>query len=150
MFSIRMGVHPLMWGVVLIASFGCGDGVQRQTPTITGPSGAIAAVTAINILGLPAVLRAGSEVQLTAIAVLQDGQSAAPKSTAWKSSDPSVATVSDGVLRALGPDEVRISTTVGETTSTVSVRVRGSTTLKGLVTEPRPPRTARWLEHDSS
>ncbi len=138
MFLIGRAIHLFLVYVVAVVSFGCEDGGRRQTRTITGPSVSSASVTALSILGMPSVLKVGSEAQLRAMASLQTGEPVTPRSIAWTSSDPSVATVSDGLVTALASGEVRISATVGEITSAASLRVRGTTTLTGRITESAP------------
>ncbi len=112
-------------------------GVRAETSLTVLSSQAVALIVAPN----PVQLDYGSEVQLFAIASLEDGTSLdVTDSAAWTSSDPAVAEVTTGVgsrgrVRGMGGGRATVGAAYGSLSATVEVAVNPP---KAIALEIRP------------
>jgi len=83
------------------------------------------AVASLSLTGAPGDLSVGDSVRLNAGAHDPKGGVLANRPTTWDSSDPSVATVSGGLVIARGPGTATISAASEGKSATVKIRVTG-------------------------
>jgi Bacterial Ig-like domain (group 2) len=116
----RLSVIALLL-VSMVGAAGC-DSLpipNRLDPTPLRP-----AIAQIMISGPSSPASAGQSIQFTGTVVFVDGATQDVTADAqWSSSNPSVATVASGAMRALTPGETEIRATYENVTGRVLVRV---------------------------
>lgn len=111
----------LLVPAILVALGACGGGGD-------GPTGP-AAVTSITVSAPPQALSAiGETVTLTATGKNGKGNAIGDLTFTWTSSNPAVASVSNGQVTAVGNGSTTISAAVGSATGTVQVTVQQTAT----------------------
>ncbi len=111
----------LLVPAILVALGACGGGGD-------GPTGP-AAVTSITVSAPPQALSAiGETVTLTATGKNSKGNAIGDLTFTWTSSNPAVASVSNGQVTAVGNGSTTISAAVGSATGTVQVTVQQTAT----------------------
>ena len=122
-------LHGLMMGVVLMAGLAAcssdsSSGTSPTSPTITVTPPPATAVSSVAVSG-PAVLSGrGATVQLQATAQLENGSfQDRTGSATWGTSASGIATVSGGLVTAVGEGDVVITATVGALSATSRMRV---------------------------
>ena len=125
-------------GIALL-SCGGGDGAAPisappSTPT-TPPPPAAPTVASLEVSGTAVLTSIGETTQFMVTATLSDGlmQAVEAAEADWESSDPAVATVSDGLLTAAGGGNATITVTFGGQSAEVAVSVRISLRTEGTV-----------------
>ena len=122
-----------------------GQGEANVTATFGGQVGSFHAtiapspVTALTLSGMPS--GPVSAIQLSAAARRQNGASEDVTSRAtWESSNPQIATVSNGLVRGVdnGTVLIRASFEGVQAEAAVSVATRSTITIRGVVTEAAP------------
>ncbi len=148
--------------IATIAAGGSAFCVSTGTVTVTAVLGGVqspaASLTCLNVvsnLGLfvpggVTTLIVGGTVQLTAQAAYTVGSPANVNTTAtWVSTNPAVATVSNGLVTAVSPGQAGIYATINDPTAglvtspTASFTVTAPVTLKSLTLHPSTPQTLR-------
>ena len=125
----------LVSGMVLL-SCGGGDGAAPTSTPATRPPPPAPTVTSLEVtVGIGILTSIGETSQLTLTATLSDGSMQAVEAAEadWESSDPAVATVSDGLLSAAGAGNATITVTFGGQSAEVAVSVRISLRTEGTV-----------------
>jgi len=113
-------------------------------------------VTALEVTPADASIAMGTTLDLTATGILSDSTNRdMTASVTWSSSDPGVATISNGVATAQGVGVTTITATQGnisyETTLTVTDAVLVSIAVTPTNPRSHPPtRTSRWAPRSSS
>ena len=131
-------VLPLCMGIVL-SGCGGGDGAApTAAPPSTPPTPApppAPTVASLEVSGTGVLTSIGETTQLMVTATLSDGsmQAVEAADADWESSDPAVATVSDGLLTAAGGGNAAITVTFGGQSAEVQVSVRISLRTEGTV-----------------
>ena len=119
-----------------LALSGCGggDGAAPSTPPAPAPPPA-PTVASLEVSGTGVLTSIGETTQLMVTATLSDGsmQAVEAADADWESSDPAVATVSDGLLTAAGGGNATITATFGGQSAEVPVSVRISLRTEGTV-----------------
>ena len=128
----------LCMGIVLL-SCGGGDGAAPtaappSTPT-TPPPPPAPTVVSLEVSGTGILTSIGETTQFMVTATLSDGsmQAVEHAEADWESSDPAVATVSEGVLTAVGGGNATITATYEGQSADVPVSVRISVRTEGTV-----------------
>ena len=128
----------LCMGIVLL-SCGGGDGAAPtaappSTPP-TPPPPSAPTVASLEVSGTGIVTSIGETTQFMVTATLSDGSMQAVEAAEadWESSDPAVATVSEGVLTAAGGGNATITATFGGQSAEIPVSVRISLRTEGTV-----------------
>ena len=127
-------------GAALLVS-ACGDGgsggagaAAPPTPTTPAPPPA-PTVTSLEVSGTGILTSIGETAEFMVTATLSDGsrQAVEAADADWESSDPAVATVSDGVLTAVGEGNATLTVTFGGQSVEGGVSVRISLRTEGTV-----------------
>ena len=125
-------------GIALL-SCGGGDGAAPtaappSTPP-TPPPPPAPTVASLEVSGTAVLTSIGETTQFMVTATLSDGSMQAVEAAEadWESSDPAVATVSEGVLSAAGGGNATITVTFGGQSAEVAVSVRISLRTEGTV-----------------
>ena len=136
--SVVRTALSLCMGIVL-SGCGGGDGAApTAAPPSTPPTPApppAPTVASLEVSGTGVLTSIGETTQLMVTATLSDGsmQAVEAADADWESSDPAVATVSDGLLTAAGGGNAAITVTFGGQSAEVQVSVRISTREEGTV-----------------
>ena len=136
--SVVRAVLPLCMGIVL-SGCGGGDGAApTAAPPSTPPTPApppAPTVASLEVSGTGVLTSIGETTQLMVTATLSDGSMQAVEAAEadWESSDPAVATVSDGLLTAAGGGNATITATYEGQSAEVQVSVRISLRTEGTV-----------------
>ena len=122
-----------------LLSCGGGDGAAPtaappSTPP-TPPPPPAPTVASLEVSGTAVLTSIGETTQFMVTATLSDGSMQAVEAAEadWESSDPAVATVSEGVLTAAGGGNATITVTFGGRSAEVAVSVRISVRTEGAV-----------------
>ena len=124
---------------IVLLSCGGGDGAAPtaappSTPP-TPPPPPAPTVVSLEVSGTGGLTSIGETTQFMVTATLSDGSMQAVEAAEadWESSDPAVATVSDGLLTAAGGGNATITATFGGQAAEVPVSVRISVRTEGTV-----------------
>ena len=132
---VRVAVASCI-GIALL-SCGGGDGAApTAAPPSTTPTPPPApAVASLEVSGTGVLTSIGETTEFMVTASLSDGSMQAVEAAEadWESSDPAVATVSDGVLTAAGGGHATLTVTFGGQSAEVPVSVRISLRAEGTV-----------------
>ena len=142
----RLSVRPPVVRVALASSIGivllsCGGG-DGAAPTAAPPSTPSTplpppapTVASLEVSGTAVLTSIDETAQFMVTATLSDGSMQAVEAAEadWESSDPAVATVSDGLLTAAGGGNATLTATYGGQSAEVAVSVRISTREEGTV-----------------
>ena len=117
---------------------GCGGGdgaAPTAAPPSTPPPPPAPTVASLEVSGTAVLTSIGETTQFMVTATLSDGSMQAVEAAEadWESSDPAVATVSEGVLTAAGGGNATITVTFGGQSAEVAVSVRISLRIEGTV-----------------
>ena len=136
--SVVRAALSLCMGIVL-SGCGGGDGAApTAAPPSTPPTPApppAPTVASLEVSGTGVLTSIGETTQFVVTATLSDGSMQAVEAAEadWESSDPAVATVSEGVLTAVGGGNATVTVTFGGQSAEVPVSVRISTREEGTV-----------------
>jgi hypothetical protein len=136
-------------------TFNADGSINQVTPTLEGIRLSSVPVAAVSLNKTAATLTVGGAEQLTAT-VAPDN--ATNKSLTWQSDNPSVATVSNGLVTgiAAGTADISVTTLDGSKTATCTVTVApseptgaGSARAHAVRVYPTPVRNRLFIEHDA-
>ena len=120
---------PIQNAIIELAESISSDLVALDDSSPLSPVPGTAAHETITIMGLPDIVEPGDKFDLGVESRRGTGPARDATDVTWFTSDPAVASVEDGAVRAKAPGSVSLTATVGAVASTVilSVRERRST-----------------------